>query len=39
MISSIASQAGFYDAPHFIRCFEKRFGVSPLEYRKAHSGR
>ena len=38
-VSEIAAQTGFYDAPHFIRHFEARFGTSPLEYRKAHTER
>lgn len=35
-VADIAEEAGFYDTPHFIRCFKKRYGMSPIEYRRAH---
>lgn len=34
-MQEIADQTGFFDAPHFSRSFKEKFGVSPLEYRKA----
>lgn len=33
-ISEIALLSGFYDLSHFSRNFQKKFGVSPGEYRK-----
>jgi transcriptional regulator GlxA family with amidase domain len=34
-ITEIAQDHGFSDASHFIRCFKKEFGRSPLEMRRA----
>lgn len=37
-IADIAEKTGFYDASHFIRCFSRAEGRSPLAFReKAHS--
>jgi len=36
-ISEIAWQTGFEDQFHFSRMFKKHVGVSPLNYKKAHS--
>ena len=33
-VSEIAYRAGFYDASHFIKSFEKFYKTSPIEYRK-----
>lgn len=37
-IGNIAIDCGFYDQSHFTRLFKAAQGVSPLEYRKKHSG-
>ena len=34
-ITQIAFDAGFNDASYFIHLFNKKFGISPLKYRKA----
>ena len=34
-ITEIAQDYGFSDASHFIRCFKKEFGRSPVEMRRA----
>ncbi len=33
-ISRIAEECGFYDTPHFIKCFIKEVGMAPLKYRQ-----
>ncbi len=38
-VTEIAEKTGFYDSPHFIRCFSKQYGRTPLEHRKAHTER
>jgi AraC-like DNA-binding protein len=35
-ISDIAFQAGFNEVSYFNRCFRRRFGVSPTQYRAAN---
>ena len=37
-VNAIAEECGFYDAPHLIRTFTKRFNKSPMEYRKGVPG-
>jgi len=32
-VGEIAFASGFADAPHFNRCFRRRFGASPTQYR------
>jgi len=32
-VGEIAFASGFADAPHFNRCFRRRFGTSPTQYR------
>lgn len=34
---AVAEKAGFYDASHLHRMFQKQFGCSPSAYRKEHS--
>ncbi|MEI6891885.1 MAG: AraC family transcriptional regulator [Pontiella sp.] len=36
-IASIAQDSGFYDHSHFSRCFKKKKGVAPSEFRKINS--
>ncbi len=36
-ISSLAKRYGFIDAPHLTRLFKSAFGITPSEYRQAHS--
>lgn len=36
-ISEIASMIGYKEASHFNHIFKKRFGITPLEYRKTQS--
>jgi AraC-like DNA-binding protein len=33
-ISEVVMRSGFSDVSHFHKYFKKRFGVSPLKYRK-----
>lgn len=33
-LDEIAAKTGFYDASHFIRCFEKEIGLSPTKFRE-----
>ena len=35
-IKQIAEQVGIGDTSHFVRDFEKQFGLSPAQYRKSH---
>ena len=35
-IGSIASQVGFHQMSHFGRCFRRKTGLSPKEYRRNH---
>ncbi|MBQ4543949.1 MAG: helix-turn-helix transcriptional regulator [Oscillospiraceae bacterium] len=35
-VTQIAFDVGFNDVSHFISVFKKKFGVSPLRYRKTH---
>lgn len=35
-VQDIASKTGFQSIEHFHRLFKKRFGMSPLQYRKTH---
>jgi len=37
-IGNISIDCGFYDQSHFTRQFKATHGISPLEYRKLHSG-
>jgi AraC-like DNA-binding protein len=34
-LSSIATESGFYDLPHFNKAFRHRFGMSPTQFRLA----
>jgi AraC-like DNA-binding protein len=36
-IAMIAAETGFTDQSHLARCFRKRYGVSPAEYRSIHT--
>ncbi|NDW12045.1 response regulator [Bacteroides sp. 214] len=36
-MSQIAFQVGFNDSHYFSKCFKIQYGVSPTEYREAHS--
>lgn len=36
-VAQIAVDCGFNDVHYFIRCFKKRTGATPTEYRKTHS--
>jgi transcriptional regulator GlxA family with amidase domain len=38
-IGEIASICGFNEIPYFNRCFRRRFGASPTQYRRRHDGR
>lgn len=38
-VSEIALAAGFSDVSYFNRCFRRRFGCSPREYRNGQGGR
>jgi AraC family transcriptional regulator len=33
-ITQISQDAGFYDQSHFVRCFKRYTGMSPLKYRR-----
>ncbi|MBQ3219724.1 MAG: AraC family transcriptional regulator, partial [Clostridia bacterium] len=33
-IREISDRYNFYDQFYFSRCFKKRYGISPTEYRK-----
>ncbi len=35
-VTDVASLCGFNDVQYFIRCFRRRFGFTPGEYRKRH---
>ena len=37
-VNTIAWKVGFNSASHFINTFHRRFGRTPYEYRRAHSG-
>ncbi len=37
-VSDIASETGCFDPRHFIRSFRKATGLTPLAYRRKHSG-
>lgn len=37
-VTEIAEDSGFNNAAYFSRCFKKKFGVSPLAYRKNSDG-
>lgn len=37
-ISDISQRTGFSDQSHLLRCFREKFGISPKEYRRRHSG-
>jgi AraC-like DNA-binding protein len=34
-LSAVATEAGFYDLPHFNKAFRHRFGMSPTQFRLA----
>ena len=34
-IAEVAEKCGFSDPSHFARRFRKRFGVTPIQYRRA----
>jgi AraC-like DNA-binding protein len=36
-ISDLSFESGFADSTHFSHAFKKRFGISPLKYRRASS--
>jgi len=38
-VKEIAARVGCHDISHFVRDFEKRFGLSPRRYRKASDHR
>jgi AraC-like DNA-binding protein len=38
-ISDIAFDVGYNNYNHFFTQFEKRFGMSPLEYKKLYKGK
>ncbi len=38
-VSYIATRVGFYDTPHFIKCFFARVGMSPSEFRRDKANR
>lgn len=33
-VTQVCYECGFYDCSHFIKCFKKQYGVTPLAYRK-----
>ena len=33
-VTEVCYECGFYDCSHFIKCFKKQYGVTPLAYRK-----
>lgn len=35
-ITDIAFQWGFNDSAHFSKIFKKKYGITPMEYRKRH---
>lgn len=35
-VTEVAFECGFENLSYFHRCFRKRFGISPLQYRKLH---
>ncbi len=35
-VADLAFDAGFGDVSHFNRCFKRRFGLSPKDFRQAH---
>ena len=37
-VTDVASLCGFTDLQYFIRCFRKRFGLTPGDYRKRRIG-
>lgn len=36
-IGEIATETGFGDSKNYISCFKKKFGITPLQFRKQHS--
>ncbi|MFA0476383.1 hypothetical protein BCT04_15205 [Vibrio breoganii] len=36
-VDEIATEVGYSNTPNFIRSFKKHLGITPLQYRKAHS--
>jgi AraC-like DNA-binding protein len=37
-VKEIANAVGVHDVSHFVRDFEKHFGMSPRRFRRAHDG-
>ncbi|HBE03205.1 MAG TPA: hypothetical protein DC049_12130 [Spirochaetia bacterium] len=35
-LTRIALECGFYDSAHFIKCFKKRTGSNPLDFRRRY---
>lgn len=38
-IQQVAALTGFFDRPHFVRSFRRRYGLSPAAYRSMHGDR
>jgi AraC-like DNA-binding protein len=36
-LTNIAHECGFYDLPHLDKAFRRRFGMTPVDFRRRHA--